>query len=78
MPQSSLTPAIFKICYGNSIACGSSGVLSSEEPQRLEKECVYMATFIIGLVILFGGAAVYGKFCEKVFDPDDQCHLVSK
>lgn len=30
-----------------------------------------MATFIIGLVILFGGAAVYGKFCEKVFDPDD-------
>ena len=72
MPQSSLTPAIFKICYGNSIACGSSGVLSSEEPQRLEKECVYMATFIIGLVILFGGAAVYGKFCEKVFDPDDR------
>ena len=31
-----------------------------------------MATFIIGLVILFGGAAVYGKFCEKVFDPDDR------
>ena len=26
-----------------------------------------MITFIIGLVILFGGAALYGKFCEKVF-----------
>ncbi|MDO4315156.1 MAG: carbon starvation CstA family protein [Oscillospiraceae bacterium] len=31
-----------------------------------------MATFIIGLVILFGGAALYGKFCEKVFGPDDR------
>lgn len=31
-----------------------------------------MATFIIGLVILFVGAAVYGKFCEKVFGPDDR------
>ena len=29
-----------------------------------------MTTFIIGLVILFGGAAIYGKFCEKVFGPD--------
>ena len=28
-----------------------------------------MATFLIGLVILFVGAAIYGKFCEKVFDP---------
>ena len=26
-----------------------------------------MATFILGLVILFVGAAIYGKFCEKVF-----------
>ena len=26
-----------------------------------------MATFIIGLVILFVGAAIYGKFCEHVF-----------
>ena len=33
---------------------------------------MYMATFIIGLVILFGGAALYGKFCEKVFGPDDR------
>ena len=26
-----------------------------------------MITFIIGLVILIGGAALYGKFCEHVF-----------
>ncbi len=31
-----------------------------------------MATFIIGLVILFGGAAIYGAICEKVFGPDDR------
>ena len=31
-----------------------------------------MTTFIIGLVILVGGAALYGKFCEKVFGPDDR------
>ena len=31
-----------------------------------------MATFAIGLVILFVGAALYGKFCEKVFGPDDR------
>ena len=31
-----------------------------------------MATFILGLVILFVGAALYGKFCEKVFGPDDR------
>ena len=36
------------------------------------KECVFVATFIIGLVILFGGAALYGRFCEKVFGPDDR------
>lgn len=30
-----------------------------------------MITFIIGLVILFVGAALYGKFCEHVFGPDD-------
>ena len=34
--------------------------------------CVSMATFILGLVILFVGAAIYGKFCEKVFGPDDR------
>ena len=31
-----------------------------------------MATFILGLVILFVGAGLYGKFCEKVFGPDDR------
>ena len=31
-----------------------------------------MVTFILGLVILFVGAAIYGKFCEKVFGPDDR------
>ena len=31
-----------------------------------------MATFLIGLVILFGGGALYGKFCERVFGPDDR------
>ncbi|MCR4591070.1 MAG: carbon starvation protein A [Lachnospiraceae bacterium] len=31
-----------------------------------------MQTFIIGLVILFGGGLVYGAFCQKVFGPDDR------
>ncbi len=31
-----------------------------------------MITFIIGIVILFVGAAIYGKFCERVFGPDDR------
>ena len=31
-----------------------------------------MATFILGLVILVVGAALYGKLCEKVFSPDDR------
>lgn len=31
-----------------------------------------MITFIIGLVILSAGAALYGRFCEKVFGPDDR------
>ena len=31
-----------------------------------------MTTFLIGLVILFGGGALYGKFCERVFGPDDR------
>lgn len=31
-----------------------------------------MATFLIGLVILFGGGLLYGKFVEKVFGPDDR------
>ncbi len=31
-----------------------------------------MVTFLIGLVILFAGAFFYGKFCDKVFGPDDR------
>ena len=31
-----------------------------------------MATFIIGLIILFLGGAIYGRLCEKVFSPDDR------
>ena len=30
------------------------------------------ALFLIGLVILVGGGALYGKFCEKIFGPDDR------
>lgn len=29
-----------------------------------------MITFLIGLVILIGGAAIYGSFCERVMKPD--------
>ena len=31
-----------------------------------------MASFILGLLILFVGGAAYGKFCEHVFGPDDR------
>ena len=31
-----------------------------------------MLTFILGLVILVVGGALYGRFCEKVFGPDDR------
>ena len=37
-----------------------------------------MTTFIIGLVILIGGAALYGRFCEKVFGPDDRKTPIQK
>ncbi|MCR5834862.1 MAG: carbon starvation protein A [Selenomonadaceae bacterium] len=30
-----------------------------------------MITFIIGLVILIGGAAVYGSICDKIMKPDE-------
>ena len=39
---------------------------------EMRKGGIYMITFIIGLAILFVGAALYGKFCEKVFGPDDR------
>lgn len=31
-----------------------------------------MVTFLIGIIILFAGASLYGRFCEKVFGPDDR------
>jgi len=31
-----------------------------------------MTTFIIGLAILIIGGIIYGKFCDKVFGPDDR------
>jgi carbon starvation protein CstA len=31
-----------------------------------------MTTFIIGLAILLVGGIIYGKYCEKVFGPDDR------
>ncbi len=31
-----------------------------------------MTAFIIGLVILFVGGGFYGKFCDRVFGPDDR------
>ena len=31
-----------------------------------------MMTFILGVVILLVGGALYGRFCEKVFGPDDR------
>ena len=31
-----------------------------------------MATFLIGLAILIGGGMLYGRFCEKLFEPDDR------
>lgn len=31
-----------------------------------------MATFLIGIVILIGGGALYGSLCERVFGPDDR------
>lgn len=39
---------------------------------NLGKEPLGMITFIIGLSILIIGALLYGKFCEKVFGPDDR------
>ena len=31
-----------------------------------------MVTFLIGLAILFVGGFFYGKYCDKVFGPDDR------
>ncbi len=31
-----------------------------------------MTTFLIGLAVLIAGSAIYGRFCERVFGPDDR------
>ena len=31
-----------------------------------------MATFLVGLVILILGGALYGSFVERIFKPDDR------
>lgn len=31
-----------------------------------------MTTFIIGVIILFVGGYFYGKYCERIFEPDDR------
>lgn len=31
-----------------------------------------MLTFLLGIIILFVGGALYGRFCERVFAPDDR------
>ncbi len=31
---------------------------------------IFLITFIIGLVILIVGAAIYGSFCERVMKPN--------
>lgn len=45
---------------------------SSVREKSNELEVISVVTFIIGLVILFVGAAIYGKLCDKVFGPDDR------
>ena len=66
----SLAPFLQNLCYTFSINQSCPGALKHHK--NAVKECVFVATFIIGLVILFGGAALYGRFCEKVFGPDDR------
>ena len=66
----SLAPFLQNLCYTLSINQSCPGALKHHK--NAVKECVFVATFIIGLVILFGGAALYGRFCEKVFGPDDR------
>ncbi|NLN14484.1 MAG: carbon starvation protein A, partial [Tissierellia bacterium] len=31
-----------------------------------------MVTFLLGLAILIVGGAIYGRYCERVFGPDDR------
>jgi len=39
---------------------------------KIKEGVVFLKTFIIGLIILFGGGILYGKYCDRVFQPDDR------
>lgn len=59
-------------CYNLNMIFRGDPDVPERENSLYKGECVSVLTFIIGLVILIGGAALYGRFCEKVFGPDDR------
>lgn len=65
-----LTCNLFTQCYNLSMIFRDDPDVPERENPLYKGECVSVLTFIIGLVILIGGAALYGRFCEKVFGPD--------
>lgn len=67
-----LTCNLFTQCYNLSMIFRDDPDVPERENPLYKGECVSVLTFIIGLVILIGGAALYGRFCEKVFGPDDR------
>ena len=67
-----LTCNLFTRCYNLSMIFRGDPDVPERENSLYKGECVSVLTFIIGLVILIGGAALYGRFCEKVFGPDDR------
>ena len=67
-----LTCNLFTQCYNLSMIFRDDPDVPERENPLYKGECVFVTTFIIGLVILLGGAALYGRFCEKVFGPDDR------
>lgn len=67
-----LTCNLFTQCYNLNMIFRDDPDVPERENPLYKGECVFVTTFIIGLVILLGGAALYGRFCEKVFGPDDR------
>ena len=67
-----LTCNLFTQCYNLSMIFRGDPDVPERDNSLYKGECVSVLTFIIGLVILIGGAALYGRFCEKVFGPDDR------
>ena len=67
-----LTCNLFTQCYNLSMIFRGDPDVLERDNSLYKGECVSVLTFIIGLVILIGGAALYGRFCEKVFGPDDR------